>query len=89
MTPPRRGRRNRRPSDADPDQAPLSPAGGDDPEPDLSSHNEELVEQIVTIVQRRVEMQFRYTGPLPWSGELNNYDEVVPGAADRIIAMTE
>ena len=33
-------------------------------------------------------MQFR-SGPLPSARELAEYDEILPGAADRIITMTE
>ena len=33
--------------------------------------------------------QVRYEGPLPPSGMLKEYDDVLPGAADRIISMAE
>lgn len=31
----------------------------------------------------------QYSGPLPPSDEFQNYEEVLPGAADRIISMAE
>ena len=40
------------------------------------------------MVASKTEMQIR-SGPLPDARELAEYDEVVPGAAERIIAMAE
>jgi len=34
-------------------------------------------------------VQAQYVGPLPLPSHLREYDEIVPGAADRIISMTE
>ncbi len=43
------------------------------------------------IVRRvtQIENLVTYSGPLPPSSELENYDRVLPGAADRIIRMAE
>lgn len=37
----------------------------------------------------RIQKMVAYSGPLPPSFELGNYEEVLPGAADRIITMAE
>src|SRR5215212_3166154 len=34
-------------------------------------------------------LSFRFSGPIPHPGMLAGYDKVVPGAADRLIRMTE
>lgn len=56
-----------------------------------SSQNSEIdgassppTEQMSIIAQ-----QMSYSGPLPPSSEMRKYDEITPGAADRILAMAE
>lgn len=39
-------------------------------------------------VVRRAEMQV-YSGPIPSANELRKYEDIVPGAADRILKMAE
>ena len=34
-------------------------------------------------------IEAHYSGPLPPAGQLQQYDQVVPGAAERLIAMVE
>jgi uncharacterized membrane protein len=56
---------------------------------------EEVVDaEIVDRVARRVNREFRriitsYSGPLPQSSEFGAYEQVLPGAADRIMSMAE
>jgi uncharacterized membrane protein len=38
---------------------------------------------------QRQEVSVSYQGPLPTSREFEGYEQVLPGAADRILAMTE
>jgi uncharacterized membrane protein len=38
---------------------------------------------------QRQELSVSYQGPLPTSGEFSGYEQVLPGAADRILTMTE
>jgi uncharacterized membrane protein len=40
-------------------------------------------------VPQRREVAVSYQGPLPTSGEFAGYERVLPGAADRILAITE
>ncbi|WP_417464579.1 DUF2335 domain-containing protein [Kordiimonas sp.] len=43
-------------------------------------------QKLVTITMAK---SLRYQGPLPLASELRGYEEVLPGAADRIITMAE
>jgi uncharacterized membrane protein len=38
---------------------------------------------------QRQQLSVSYHGPLPTSGEFAGYEQVLPGAADRILAITE
>jgi uncharacterized membrane protein len=41
------------------------------------------------LVKQRQEISVSYEGPLPRSREFAGYEQVLPGAADRILAMAE
>lgn len=47
---------------------------------------EQVAEKVATVLSARMEM---FLGPLPHPAHLAAYDEVVPGSAERIIAMAE
>lgn len=61
------------------------PAAGSDARPATAADPEEN-EARERALQRAA---LRYTGPLPPSGEFDGYEEVVPGAGDRILTMAE
>lgn len=46
---------------------------------DLSTENSELIRQVAA----------SYSGPLPPPGMLEHYNNIVPGAAERILSMAE
>jgi uncharacterized membrane protein len=49
----------------------------------------EEVDQPPDVVERIVAAAWHYSGPLPTPEMLRGYDSVVPGAAERIVAMAE
>ncbi|WP_288190251.1 DUF2335 domain-containing protein [uncultured Veillonella sp.] len=54
---------------------------------DKKAHSRSL-NSATTIEEKRAELKF-HEGPLPAPWVLREYDEVCPGAADRILKMTE
>ena len=53
----------------------------------LLPEEREAIKDIVTIEVRR--QMVSYEGPLPPSAEFGRYNEILPGAAERILAMAE
>jgi len=53
----------------------------------LPPEEREAIKDIVTIEVRR--QMVSYEGPLPPSAEFGRYEEILPGAAERILAMAE
>ncbi|MGI9305113.1 MAG: DUF2335 domain-containing protein [Gammaproteobacteria bacterium] len=82
---------------ASPDKTPANTSSGaqlpaaDDNPTSVSSRAEEgavNVERLPRAALREI-IEQRYAGPIPPASELKAYDEIVPGAADRIIKMAE
>ena len=57
---------------------------------DVASTNDQPAEsQADVVVQQRIETSATWTGPLPPPAALAQYESILPGAADRIISMSE
>ena len=82
-------KRQRKKKSNSPQQAPKS-SPHDSPQPDSS----QVVKEIDELPPEKREAVFSairatYSGPLPPAGELQAYEQVAPGAAERIITMAE
>lgn len=56
------------------------------------SDTEQVVQEIESMPPEKQEAVFsaiKFSGPLPPARELQAYEQVVPGAADRIVKMAE
>lgn len=51
--------------------------------------DEEQLEQLLRNPQAHVTIRQQYSGPVPPSGEMERYDRLLPGSAERMLRMAE
>lgn len=54
---------------------------------DIEAVEEETVEAVKEVVIKAMKEEF--SGPIPHPDTIQKYEEILPGAADRIISMAE
>ncbi len=59
------------------------------PEKTISSENDKIHGRKLKSLEAIKLASYSYAGPLPPASELNAYEQILPGAAERILAMTE